>query len=427
MSDGIRFDQAYVKVKNPNWFVSAATGLPLNTSEPSFDIFPRQIRSNEDLDSFITQAMVLSELMHAAVIVTIGWLWWTSGNPYQLIFGFYAVQLLSSIPKIYDFNLPASAVVIVSYFKDLVEFELLNVETVVRWFVPDFSFYGWWSVHDPSLNHKDQLFAFFDEWQFWIFLPILLGLVFIIIKIVGIGKPKSVKKPIRRMKTEIFSVKGFIKILLMIYLKCCISVGVQIKMYINGAAYSNWVSQAFSYLLAVIVVGLPLLLIWGLKQILKFGDNKLLRKQLGFLYSELHIFKHRRSIMYFPVFLLRRLVLVLVPTLIPFQGLQMQGLTLLTLAGQWWYFDMLAHNEQQRRMLEVVNESLVLAFIYLLILVSDFNQNLDFQYSLGYGLGIVLAIIVAANILAAVIERISSLQRLRQTKERQEMNRLLFI
>lgn len=156
----------------------------MNTTEPCIDMFPRQIRSDENLDKFKSSAMALSELMHTAVILTIVWLWWIKGNPSQLIYGYYTVQLLTYIPLVYDLILPASSVVIVGYFKDLVEFEILNIETMVRWFAPDFSFYTWWSTYDPSLNHKDQIYALFDEWQFWIFFPLYIGLLFAFLKII---------------------------------------------------------------------------------------------------------------------------------------------------------------------------------------------------------------------------------------------------
>ena len=136
-----------------------------------------------------------------------------------------------------------------------------------------------------------------------------------------------------------------------------------------------------------------------LKRYKKVLEDKSTMEKWSNLYIDIHLTRNSYTLVYYPLFLLRRIMYVMVPTILfnwPF--LQLQLMMLNHTAYLIYYQGQRPHIMPGRIRIEVFNECIVMCIIYHMFLFSDFCGNLDFQFSLGYTFAGTIGLLVGVNI-----------------------------
>ena len=71
------------------------------------------------------------------------------------------------------------------YYTSAVEFEILNPETYIRWFAPEFSLKHLWGVVTDRavIERRDEDYQMFDDWVFYMLFVMTLTFVLISFKL----------------------------------------------------------------------------------------------------------------------------------------------------------------------------------------------------------------------------------------------------
>jgi hypothetical protein len=86
--------------------------------------------------------------------------------------------------------------------------------------------------------------------------------------------------------------------------------------------------------------------------------------------------KDKWTVLYFPLFYIKRAIIILIPTLVgPNSGLQIFMLLLVIKFKIIFYGAIRAHDSQLRRINEYFNDSCLMTAVYSLICMTDFNEN----------------------------------------------------
>jgi len=145
------------------------------------------------------------------------------------------------------------------------------------------------------------------------------------------------------------------------------------------------------------------------------------QKKMVNLYAEVRIRKEDPerdwNIAYYPIFLLRRIVFVALPTFLwVFPYFQIQCLLMFTSLYIIFYAGTRPHNSKERSYIEIFNEILVMVACYHMVCFSEFNLSPLEQFNMGYSFVAVFAIAVIANIGLIVAKQVINLRRMRKFK-----------
>ena len=121
-------------------------------------------------------------------------------------------------------------------------------------------------------------------------------------------------------------------------------------------------------------------LVFVKKRIATLQNKEIMEKWSNF-YQDIHLTRNEYTILYYSIFLFRRIVFVAVPfCLYNWPFLQLQLLMLSQTAYVIFYSDQRPHTLPKRIKLEVFNEIIIMIIIYHLFLFSDFNSSLELQF-----------------------------------------------
>ena len=140
VSQGKLFDEALIKVKNRNLFVSQETGKKYPQNDGGIiDQFPRQLGVGDNILKMQQDALLFTSLAQASTIVIVFGYLFIKGNPYDIWTMFFAMQLICYL-KVYDTHLPSNAQIYMGYFSNAVEFGIFDPLTYIKMIYPNFSF-----------------------------------------------------------------------------------------------------------------------------------------------------------------------------------------------------------------------------------------------------------------------------------------------
>lgn len=130
------------------------------------------------------------------------------------------------------------------------------------------------------------------------------------------------------------------------------------------------------------------------------------------------------QLLYHSAFMIRRFMIIWVPAfLISSPSSKIMTITFINLAYILYYFGVSPHSGRSLQRLYRFNEFIVLSFTYVLILFTDFVQEPQTQYPLGY---VIVTIVATAFIVNIVFNIWSSYQRA-LSKFRQTKNKKIFL
>jgi hypothetical protein len=328
ISQGLSNDQVIVDVKNTALFQSAESHAVLQPDKSSLVQFvPRLLPKGVDATRMEENAGTASNGMMGLLVLQLAVSFFLKNKIDDLWNLFFTLQIMVYL-TIYDIRIPANAEVYIAQARKIIEFEILNVEVLVQKFIdPSFSLKRLLLPSKEAIVSEDQEKSILNEMRMFIMIGIL-GLLILILALI-LGRVKKFRDKITaKLQTakKKFLYNGTIRSVYLTYMKLAISVADQLGLYAAGSDFSDpsnvksaW--AVLAWLLLVPTAGALFLLSQGRKD--KQGKFSLAalgreaaRRKYGSLYTDISLKRAGiGGILFFPIFLLRRLLFVLFPKL----------------------------------------------------------------------------------------------------------------
>lgn len=130
------------------------------------------------------------------------------------------------------------------------------------------------------------------------------------------------------------------------------------------------------FVIFAVIVSLPCIFYIVLKRYIDRLEDPVIQEDFYQLYADLSMFDKERKISYYPVFLIKRMVFVLIPAVFyKASYMQIQLLVMMTYAYIIFYAGRRPHNNNMRINLEIFNEVMFMILNYHMICFSNFNTD----------------------------------------------------
>lgn len=244
-------------------------------------------------------------------------------------------------------------------------------------------------------------------------LGVCLTAAFAII-VVKCRKPALIK--LRKLKEKMMW-NGAIRSVSIGYLNLCIAGQVkliELRKAPGEATAASWCTAVgFTIFLVGYFAG-PLAYMAKHREVL---DTPEVRARIGNWYAGIKVSGdgeggNRWAFLFYPFFILKRLLFVMLPFI--FMGLEAQQLQCLLLCDIFYlifYLKLNPHIERTMRRMELVNECLQLVVYYHMVLFSSFDTNAAAKFEFGYSFLVCLMCIMLVNVGVAAYESVVSARR----------------
>lgn len=140
-------------------------------------------------------------------------------------------------------------------------------------------------------------------------------------------------------------------------------------------------------------------------------DKPEVRARISNLYSDIHLTRNQQTVWYYPVFMLRRVIFVAIPTFVYFiPTIQLQVLVFATSTYIMYYSGVRPHTDWKRFKLELFNEIVIMVMCYHLMLFTYFVVDDSTQFVMGYSYVFFLALVFVVNIGQMVAKQVEKWQ-----------------
>ena len=173
---------------------------------------------------------------------------------------------------------------------------------------------------------------------------------------------------------------------------------------------------------AFLVLGYPLLVLFVVFCFRHKLHQPNWRSKIGSFYDGININKSMMSIYYYPMFLMRRLLFVLLPII--FEGVewhQIQSLIFVNLFFTMYYYNVQPHLEPNRRRVEMFNEFMVVILSYHLMTFTHFLNDVATQFMMGYSFIFALCLVLFLNVAYMIRNQIKRFFSARRKAENQKL------
>jgi hypothetical protein len=243
----------------------------------------------------------------------------------------------------------------------------------------------------------------------------------LILAVIGLFRKKSEKAKgcVKKLSDKMFF-NGVIRLVSVYYIRIAMSTGKQAKLWAKGQAEFSLGSQKFAIFTCMFVILFPFIAMGTIHKKRDNLENPAVRLRFHNFYEDVKTKQRSWShLMYYPVFLFRRIAFVLIPTALWWcNSFQIQLLISLSTLYIIFYGWVQPHWETNRTKLEIFNECILLAIAYHMIAFSDFNLDVDSSFFMGYSyIGHMLFMIVV-NIIWMVIVTVQKWRRRRAHKQK---------
>ena len=262
-------------------------------------------------------------------------------------------------------------------------------------------------VQGKSKFNTDGTPSIIDDLRLYIMGLAALVVVLVLASLVMLLKKYRAKilKLIRTLFNNLVF-NGMIRSLTIMYIQLCMSFGDQIKLFMQGNTNQTLDNKIIGLIMFVSMLGYPGVCWLIIKRNREKLEEPQIWKRISNFYSELKLRqKLTGHLFYYPLFLIRRIVFVGIPTfLYQFPSHQVQLLIFLTSMYILFYMNNRPHWDSKRGQVEIFNELMILVSSYHLICFSDFNLHAAAQFNMGYSFVAVIFIVVFVNIILVVFK-----------------------
>jgi hypothetical protein len=138
-------------------------------------------------------------------------------------------------------------------------------------------------------------------------------------------------------------------------------------------------------LVSVYACAMPLIAVIFLLRDFDLLETPKYRSKYQNMYSRIGFKKGKTTVLYYPLFLLKRLLMVAITQVfLDHPGIQLQCLSYLTTAYVLAYMTLRPHWSQTQRNFEMFNEALLMVLVYCAMSYTPFVQSQEAQFQMGY-------------------------------------------
>ena len=386
ISQGHQLDRLNVKIIDRSYFVSVFSGQMLDSKfsrVPRTVFIPRQLPPEFNEDRVMMTAGSSSAIIGVVMVCQLGLQALLNGSIYLVTELFLAMQMVVYV-YLFNIKMPAIAQIVMSQFKQLIEFHILNPEKLHQKLTdPDFRLAKAIRGIEGEYESQDQQWSVFQEIFVFFFLAMLcLGVILVLI-LVSLKVSKNTRAEIRK---HVQSVKkrvvynGLILVYKIAAFKICIAIGNQMKLVVYHSPYLSTGEITFASLLLAAYLAFAAH-IWNF---LTQNESKLklvkMRRKFGNLYVFAPMNRDKPFLRRMPIFLVHRLAFVLVGSLLhPLPGISLIVLFSANLCYTSYLLEFKMKAEAALLRLNVFTHLIIHLLMLSLCLPTDFATTKDSQ------------------------------------------------
>ena len=159
-------------------------------------------------------------------------------------------------------------------------------------------------------------------------------------------------------------------------------------------------------------------------------DTPEMKNRIERMYQDIHLGRNYLTKFYYPIFLIRRFIFVIIPVLVPFYPIiQLLALIFLNLTFLALYVHVKPHIEQRKLRMEFLNEWMIHFVSLHLICFTGFILKVKIQYYIGYSFVISIFLVLVINLIYMIYNisrRIKSKNRKKRIQKAYESRFLNF-
>jgi len=372
-------DQVMTTLKNPDLFVSASSGEALpSDAATSIKFSPTQVPKDVSEDKLNADAKQTNNAMVALIILQVVAQIALEGAMDDLWSMFFTLQIVCYL-KFYGVIVPTNVNIYRDQFVKLIEFNMLNPQKMVQIWKPNFDLMDWIRGKDVMIVNKAQEASPFNDLKIFLLLgAILLGFVALLVVawvLLRACSPKTADKIqdyLKKLKQK-WTWNLTIRAMDISYIQVVITCGTQFSIWHSQSIYGNPDDMRWAFGLGFGVVLLPILF----SKILHANGDKLqtkeVREKYNNMYLDIHMNRYSSTKYYLPISMLRRVLFVMIPSLFyQYPFLQLQVFLVMNTCYLFWYGSTRPHIDRKRIAVELFNESMIMIFVYHLMIYTDF-------------------------------------------------------
>lgn len=383
VSRGDQRDTVELKFKNPNMFVSKATGLPMKPPKMVKTV-PRQLPKGVSAEQVQAEADSAKNSFTAIVIIQLVLSVFLKGVLDDLWGIFLILQILAYL-SLYKVEIPASVAMYVEGIRGIVTFKMLKPDPILGMLEPGLTLEALLGAAKGAntdlpqeMEEAGQTASFLVNMfiyvaAFGVFFIVLIVLVLL----TQIKKWRSkIEAIVEGVKKKTFW-NNAVRSVTISYIETAIQLKNKLGALKPGPDFAGGLGAVVG--LSCYCVGYPAVVFGFLwKHDWKtFLDTKAQRERTEKMYFNIAGYRSLAKY-YYPIFMFRRLLFVLIPAVFATsQTLQLQSLMLFSSLYLLWYGSISPYVTKRGTYVEMFNEVIMCVLCYHLFLFSDFTQYLD--------------------------------------------------
>lgn len=276
---------------------------------------PRQLPPGVDESQLKSEAATASNGMKALFFVQIILQICLKGAMNDFWVMFFTLQIICYL-KIYDVPIPGNADIYVVEFTKLIEFDILNPDSILQLIMsdPDFKLMDW--IVGKSKFNSNGAPSMMDDMRLYIMGAAAGVIALILIYIVSLVK--KYRKAILKFFKNLFNkmvFNGIIRTLTIMYIQLCMSFGLQIEEQIKGNLVQTLTDKIIAVIMFSAMFGYPIFCWMIIKCYRKRLEEPKVNMRISNLYQDIRLRgAFTKNLIYYPLFLGRRILFVAIPT-----------------------------------------------------------------------------------------------------------------
>lgn len=372
-------DQVMTTLKNPDLFVSASSGEALpKDAATSIKFSPTQVPKDVSENKLNADAKQTNNAMIALIILQIVAQLALKGGMDDLWSMFFTLQIVCYL-KFYGVIVPTNVNIYRDQFVKLVEFNMFNPQKAVQMVNPNFDLMDWIRGREIMVVNKAQEASVFNDLKIFILLAAVLVAILLTLVIGFVLTRACFPKTAEWIKNQLKSLKQrwtwnlSIRTIDISFIQVVITCGTQFSIWHSQSIFGDVTDQRWAFGLGIVVFLVPVLF----SKILYSNGDKLqtkeVRDKFNNLYLDVHMNRNPSTKYYMPISMLRRILFVMIPSIFyQYPFLQLQVFLVMNTCYLFWYGASRPHIDKKRIAIELFNESMIMIFVYHLMVYTDF-------------------------------------------------------
>lgn len=322
ISQGKVRDNVNIEIIDNSFFVSAVTGeaIPIENAKFSKSV-PRQLPKGVVEKELVEDAKSASQSMTAVVIVQLIMQISMKGS-LDDIWGLYLTLQLIAYISIYEASIPANVEIYFNEFRKMVNFEILQPDNLIGLIWPGVTLQSLIDTHKKKMSSSSESTGIKSDSMIVnlaVYVMALLGFGLFMGILYALKKSEKLREKIEPKIKKILKQtfwNNTVRSITISYLQTAVVFSVKVQaLRFKGAKFTEYLSAMPMLVYLVVYPGICLIALIKNRKMLK---TERMNEKIGKMYVNISLHRSKWGILYYPIFMIRRLLFVMIPLL--FQG-----------------------------------------------------------------------------------------------------------